>query len=108
MKFRHECLRLNDIHCIIQIKYICTLKPFMCQVVNNIIAQIWVQIYILDAPCEDMSPAICVQRKPRSACAFAQSDQGLHYPLTESLNTIECMNGGQRPGDILRMRTGMI
>ena len=28
--------------------------------------------------------------KPRSACAFAQSDQGLHCPLTESLDTTEC------------------
>ena len=38
------------------------------------------------------------QRKPRSACASAQSDQGLHCPLTESLDTTECMNGKQRPG----------
>ena len=27
---------------------------------------------------------ICGQRMPRSACAFAQSDQGLRCPLTES------------------------
>ena len=28
----------------------------------------------------------------------AQSDQGLHCPLTESLDTTECLNGEQRPG----------
>ena len=27
-----------------------------------------------------------------------KSDQGLHCPLTESLNTTECMNGEQRSG----------
>ena len=27
-----------------------------------------------------------------------QSDQGLHCPLTESLDTTECMNGKQRAG----------
>ena len=26
------------------------------------------------------------------------SDQGLHCPFTESLDTTECMNGEQRPG----------
>ena len=40
---------------------------------------------------------ICGQRRPRSACAFAQSDQGLHCPLTESLDTMECMNDEQTP-----------
>ena len=34
----------------------------------------------------------CGQRRPRSDCAFAQSDLGLHSPLTESVNTKECMN----------------
>ena len=28
----------------------------------------------------------------------AESDQGLHSPLTESLDTIKCRNGQQRPG----------
>ena len=28
----------------------------------------------------------------------AQSDQGLCFPLTESLDTIECINGQQMPG----------
>ena len=39
------------------------------------------------APCENVSSNICGQRKPRSACASAQSDLGLCCPLTESLNT---------------------
>ena len=30
--------------------------------------------------------------------ARAQSDQGLHCPLTESFDSIECVNGGQMPG----------
>ena len=34
----------------------------------------------------------------RSACAFAQSDEGLNCPLTELLDTTECMNREQRPG----------
>ena len=28
----------------------------------------------------------------------AQFDQGLHCPLSESLDATECMNGLQRPG----------
>ena len=48
-------------------------------------------------PCENVSLGICGQRRPRSACAFAQSDQGLHCPLTESLDSTECTNGEQRP-----------
>ena len=44
------------------------------------------------------SSGICGQRRPRSACASAQSDQGLRCPQTESLNTIECFNGEQMPG----------
>ena len=35
---------------------------------------------------------------PRWAYAFAESDKGLHYSLTDSLDTTECMNGEQRPG----------
>ena len=41
---------------------------------------------------------ICGQRRSRSACASAQPDQGLCCPLTESLKTIECVNGEQMPG----------
>ena len=46
-------------------------------------------------PNENVSAGICGQRRSRSACAFAQSDQGLCCPLTESLDTIECINGEQ-------------
>ena len=42
-------------------------------------------------------PCICGQRKPRSACASAQYNQGFHCPLTEPLETQECMNGELRP-----------
>ena len=45
-----------------------------------------------------MSSGIRGQRRPRSACASVQSDQGLHCPLTESLDTTECMNGVQSLG----------
>ena len=48
--------------------------------------------------CENMSLAICGQWWPRTACAFTQSDQVLHCLLTESLDTTECMNRGQRLG----------
>ena len=49
-----------------------------------------------------VSSGICGQRRPRSACASAQSDQGLHYPLSESLGTIEYESKG--PDDTLHMR----
>ena len=49
------------------------------------------------APCKNLSLGICRQQRPRSACASAQSDQGLHCMLTESLDTTECKNGEQRP-----------
>ena len=35
--------------------------------------------------------------KPRSDCADAQSDLGLHCPLTESFDTAECINREQMP-----------
>ena len=35
------------------------------------------------ASSENVSLGICGQRRPRSACASAQSDQGIHCPLTE-------------------------
>ena len=50
------------------------------------------------ALCENVFSGICGQRRPRSAGISAQSDQGLHCPPTESLDTTNCMNGGQRPG----------
>ena len=36
------------------------------------------------APCENVSLSIYGQKRSRSDCASAQSDQGLHCPLTES------------------------
>ena len=38
------------------------------------------------------------QRRPRSDLADVQSDQGACCPLTESLATIECINGEQKSG----------
>ena len=32
------------------------------------------------------------KRRPRSACAYVQSDQGLYYPLTKSVDTTKCIN----------------
>ena len=48
--------------------------------------------------CENVYRGICGQRRPRSACASAQSDHRIHCPLTESLATTECMNREQKPG----------
>ena len=45
---------------------------------------------------EKLLQGICGQRRPRSACAFAQSDQDLRCPLTESLETVKYISGGQR------------
>ena len=52
----------------------------------------------LDGAMRNVSPGICGQRRPRSACAPVQSDLGLHCPLTESLDTTGCINREQRPG----------
>ena len=49
-------------------------------------------------PCKNVSSGICRQGRSRSACASAQSDQGLCCSLTESINTTEYLNGEQRPG----------
>ena len=38
------------------------------------------------------------QQRPRSACAYAQTDQDLCCSLTKSLDTTEYMNGEQWPG----------
>ena len=35
--------------------------------------------------------AICGQRRPRSACAFAQADLGLRCPLKESMDAVVCV-----------------
>ena len=45
-----------------------------------------------------MSLSICGQHRSRSACAFAQSDQGLRCPQSESFDTKECFNEEQKPG----------
>ena len=42
-----------------------------------------------------MSSGKCGQRRPRSACASAQADQGLRCPEIDSVDTIECVNGEQ-------------
>ena len=39
------------------------------------------------SPYENVFSGICGQLRPRSACASAQSDPGLHCPHTESLHT---------------------
>ena len=45
-------------------------------------------------PCENR--CIRGQRRCRSACASMQSDQGLHCPQKEPLDTSECINGEQK------------
>ena len=40
----------------------------------------------------------------RSACADAHSGQGLYCPVTESLDTTECINEEQISDDTLLMR----
>ena len=49
-------------------------------------------------PCENVLSGICGQRKLRSACATAQPDQGLQFPLQDSLDTIGRSNREQMPG----------
>ena len=46
-------------------------------------------------PCDNKSSDKCGERKPRTS---AQYDQGLHCPLTESLDITECINEEQMPG----------
>ena len=58
-------------------------------------------MFIQAMPCENVSSGICGQRRPRSVSVSMQSDQpiqGLRCPLTESLDTIECINEEQMPG----------
>ena len=49
------------------------------------------------APYEGMRSGIGGQRKPRSDCASAQSDQGHRCSQTESLESKKCFNGEQMP-----------
>ena len=48
--------------------------------------------------CKNVSLSMCGQQSPKSACVSAQSDQGLHFLLTELLDTIGGMNEEQMPG----------
>ena len=50
-------------------------------------------------PCESVSSGICEQRRPRSACASAQPDQGIRCRQTESLDTLKCFNGEKCPDE---------
>ena len=47
-------------------------------------------MFKLDTLCANMSLDICGQRRPRSACASAQSDHGLYCLLTDLFDTTEC------------------
>ena len=74
---------------------------------NYLLVWIWGSVQILSyimvqninwvSSCGNVSSGICGQRRPRSVCASAQSDQGLHCPFPESLDTMECINGEQKP-----------
>ena len=55
-------------------------------------------IFKTTASCQNVYSGICWQRRPRSACDSARSDQGLHCPQTESFETIEHINGEQMRG----------
>ena len=48
--------------------------------------------------CENVSSDIRGQRRLRSICALVHSNQGFHCPLTETLDTTECMNMGIKHG----------
>ena len=61
---------------------------YVCQNTKGKYGNIWA------ARCESVSSGICGQRRPRSACASAHSDQGLRCPQTESLDT-KGVNGKQ-------------
>ena len=56
-----------------------------------------IESFIWVMPCENVSLGICGQRRHRSACTWSQSDQGLLCPLTESLDTEQCISGEQMP-----------
>ena len=58
-------------------------------------------IYQMNPPSEKMPSGLVRTAKAQirlRGCASAQSDQGLHCPLTELLDTTECMDREQRPG----------
>ena len=41
---------------------------------------------------QNVSLGICRQQRLKTNCAEEQSNQHLHWPLTESFDTIECNN----------------
>ena len=53
---------------------------------------------------ENVSSGICGQKRPWSACASVQSVQGLRCPLTELLDTIECIKENNYPNETSRAR----
>ena len=62
-------------------------------------------------PCKHRQAKMCLrgmlgQRRPRSDCASAQSDQGLRCPLTKSLTLYTDSMGSKCPNNTLRMRGG--
>ena len=50
---------------------------------------------ICAAPYENVPSGKSGQRRPRLACAFAQSDQCIRSSQTQSVDTIEYFNRGQ-------------
>ena len=52
-------------------------------------------VIMLAMTWENVTLGICRQRRPRLACASAQSNQGLCCPQTEIFDPIECINGEQ-------------
>ena len=62
---------------------------------------------ILSIYVKNVSSSICGQRKPRSACAFAQSDQVFRCPQTDFLDTIECYNESKCPDETAHVHIRM-
>ena len=67
----------------------------VCAVINIIIFHIITWKYV--TPCKKGPSGTNSKQRHGLACPSVQSDQGLHCPLIESLDTTECMNGEQRP-----------
>ena len=56
-----------------------------------------IHVFMWAVPCKNVSSGIYGQWRVRSTCVSVQSNQDLHYLLTESLYTAECMSGEQKP-----------
>ena len=83
------------------LKFIAKIRTIICKRPNQKVHFIYIKTTILIKwvePCEKAFSSTYGQQRPRSACASAQSDQGLRCPLTESLVTIWCINGEGMPG----------